>query len=211
MPLDDTKIDKSVTIKPPKFERAVIKIVGTAPYVQHKFSQKALETMRATQEAGSQSRKGKKREPKDFDAVYKAAMHVSRDGWPGIPASSFRNALISACRVVGFKMTIAKLSLFVEADGFDKDDATPLVRIHGEPRMHVAAARNDNGSTDLRARPMWEEWHANVRLRWDAEQFSAEDVVNLFSRVGLQVGIGEGRPDSKNSAGMGWGTFEVQA
>lgn len=24
-----------------------------------------------------------------------------------------------------------------------------------------------------------------------------------------QVGIGEGRNDSKNSAGMGWGSFEV--
>jgi len=31
----------------------------------------------------------------------------------------------------------------------------------------------------------------------------------LLARVGMQVGIGEGRPDSKNSAGMGWGLFEV--
>jgi hypothetical protein len=29
-------------------------------------------------------------------------------------------------------------------------------------------------------------------------------------RVGAQVGIGEGRPDSKNSTGMGWGTFEIK-
>jgi hypothetical protein len=28
-------------------------------------------------------------------------------------------------------------------------------------------------------------------------------------RVGIQVGICEGRPDSKNSAGMGWGTFKL--
>jgi len=28
--------------------------------------------------------------------------------------------------------------------------------------------------------------------------------------VGLQVGIGEGRPDSKNSAGMGWGMFTIE-
>jgi len=35
-------------------------------------------------------------------------------------------------------------------------------------------------------------------------------VTNLLSRVGMQVGIGEGRPFSKNSAGMGWGTFELE-
>lgn len=34
-------------------------------------------------------------------------------------------------------------------------------------------------------------------------------MVNLLSRAGLQVGIGEGRPDSKKSAGMGYGLFTV--
>jgi hypothetical protein len=34
-------------------------------------------------------------------------------------------------------------------------------------------------------------------------------VTNLMQRVGLQVGIGEGRPDSRESAGLGWGTFAI--
>jgi hypothetical protein len=46
-------------------------------------------------------------------------------------------------------------------------------------------------------------------VRFDADQFTAQDVINLISRVGLQVGICEGRPDSKSSAGCGWGTFRV--
>jgi hypothetical protein len=202
---------KKVSISPPKFQVATITIRGVAPYVQHAFSQKALNTMRETQEAGSTSRKGKVRSPKDFDEVYQNATHFSRQGWIGIPASAFRNAMISACRTVGFKMTLAKLSLFVEADGFDKNDGTPLVKItKGEPRRHFAPARNDNGSTDVRCRPMWEDgWEAKVRVRWDADQFTATDVMNLMMRVGAQVGIGEGRPDSPNSAGLGWGIFEV--
>lgn len=202
---------RAVVIHPPKFEVATVRIRGTAPYVQHAFSQKAIDTMIETQSLGSQAKKGRTRAPKDFKAVYEAAMHKSRQGWCGIPASAFRNAMISACRTVGFKMTIAKLSLFVEADGFDAKDGTPLVKItKGQPHEHYASARNDNGSTDIRCRPMWDEgWEANIRIRWDAEQFSASDVMNLFSRVGMQVGIGEGRPDSRNSAGLGWGLFEV--
>jgi hypothetical protein len=35
------------------------------------------------------------------------------------------------------------------------------------------------------------------------------DVLNLVSRCGMQVGIGAGRPDSKASAGCGFGLFQV--
>jgi hypothetical protein len=42
------------------------------------------------------------------------------------------------------------------------------------------------------------------------DQFTHQDVANLMTRVGLQVGLGEGRPDSKNSAGMGWGLFQIE-
>jgi len=202
---------RSVVIEAPKFEMADITIVGTAPYVQNKFSQKARDIMKAKQESGSRGKKGAAREGKDFQATYEAAKHVSREGWCGIPAPSFRNAMISACRIVGFKMTLAKLSVFVEADGFDADDGTPLVQIKGEPRVHEALVRNQTGVADVRWRPMWEQWEATVRVRWDATQFSAQDVVNLLARAGSQVGIGEGRPDSKSSNGMGWGMFEVRA
>lgn len=206
-----TNEKRSVVIEPPKFEMADIKIFGTAPYVQNKFSQKARDQMKAKHEAGSRSKKGAAREGKDFQASYEAAKHISRQGWIGIPAPSFRNAMISACRIVGFKMTLAKLSVFVEADGYDADDGTPLVKIAGKPRIHESLVRNATGVADIRWRPMWEEWSAVVRVRWDATQFSAQDVVNLLARAGSQVGIGEGRPDSKASNGMGWGMFEVRA
>ena len=201
-----------VTIKPPKFGSTTVTIVGVAPLVINACSAKAREQMRQKQEAGSVGRKGKQREPKDFHAAYEAAMHLSREGWHGIPAAAFRNAMISACRIVGFKMTLAKLSLFVHADGYDVVDGTPLVRItKGEPKYVEHPVRNESGVADIRPRPMWAEgWEARVSLRWDEDQFTASDLLNLMARVGLQVGIGEGRPDSKNSAGMGWGLFEIK-
>ena len=203
-------IVEQVSIKAPNFREAVFKIVGTAPYVQAKFSAKAKEMMRGKMMAGTRSKKGQARAARDFEADYKGAMHISRDGWCGIPAGSFRHACISACRLVGFKMTLAKLALFIEADGFDADEGTPLVRIHGKPRMHEQHVRNATGVVDLRVRPMWETWHADLKVRWDADLFSATDILNLLSRVGQQVGIGEGRPDSRQSAGQGWGLFKIE-
>jgi hypothetical protein len=209
-PDDKTKPQARVSISPPKFELARVTIEGTTPLVLHKFSQKVQNTIRATQEAGSQSRKGKTRQARDFDENYENARHRAIEGWDGIPASAFRNALISACRTVGFKMTIAKMSLFVMADGFD-EQGTGLVRItKGEPRCDIRPGRNANGGIDLRARPMFADgWQAQLILKWDGDQFSANDVVNLLARAGQQVGVGEGRPDSKMSAGCGWGEFKV--
>lgn len=199
-----------VVITPPKIGHAVIHIRGVAPYVQHKFGAKARQKLADQHMAGSHAKSRKVREPRDFDADCHDATHFARDGWYGIPAPSFRNAMISACRLVGFQMTKAKLSFFVKHDGVDPD-GTPLVRLFGEPEKHMAYVRNETGVVDLRCRPMWHEWEAKVQVQWDEGQFSATDIYNLMARAGLQVGIGEGRPDSKNSAGQGWGLFELVA
>jgi len=206
------KTEKEITIGAPNFKTIEFGIVGTAPYVQNKFSAKARQQMKETQESGSTSRKGRKKEAKDFQKCYEDAQHLSEDGWNGIPAPAFRNAMISACRMCGFKMTHAKLSVFVEPDGFDPDDGTPLVKItKGKPFYHEGTVRLPTGVADIRARPMWHPgWEANVRVQFDADQFTEEDVTNLMMRAGIQVGVGEGRPDSSKSCGMGWGTFTIE-
>jgi hypothetical protein len=118
--------------------------------------------------------------------------------------------MISACRLVGFKMTLAKLSLFVEADGVDADEPQiPLVRIIGKCVKQEDMARVETGQPYVTVRAAFHEWKAKVRIRWDEDQFTIQDVTNLLSRVGMQVGLCEGRPDSPNSAGMGWGLFEI--
>jgi hypothetical protein len=107
-------------------------------------------------------------------------------------------------------MTIAKMTIFAEADGLDKLDGTPLVRIEGTPEKYEAMVRLPTGAPDLRVRAMWREWKVKLRVKWDADQFTITDVSNLLMRAGQQVGIGEGRPFSKNSAGMGFGTFTIE-
>lgn len=208
-----TTTTKVVTIKPPHIGRAVFHIVGTAPLVIAKFSAKAKQAMRNKQLAGSSANKGAKRDARDFEEDFRQAHHFSEEGWPGISAAAFRCALISACRLVGFKMTIAKLSVFVEADGLDADEGTPLIRIQSvaEPEMYEAMTRNATGVADIRVRPMWRRWEADLRLSYDEDQFTIDDVTNLLMRAGMQVGVGEGRPDSKSSAGQGWGTFRIES
>lgn len=201
---------ETIVIKAPKFRTLRVAIKGTSPYMQARFSAKAMQAMMEKMMAGSQAKGKKVREARDFDDDFRQAQHISTEGWVGIPAAAFRNACISACRTVGFQMTKAKLSVFVESDGLDKVDGTPLVRLDaGEPERTELAVRNQTGVVDIRIRPMWREWGATIRVRFDEDQFSVSDVLNLLARAGMQVGIGEGRPDSKSSAGLGFGLFEV--
>ena len=174
-----------VAIKPPQFGHATVTIIGASPLVINAFSRKTMEQMREKQENGSSARTDKKREAKDFKAAYEAAKHVSREGWCGISAAAFRNAMISACRIANFKMTLAKLSVFVEADGYDRVDGTPLVRItKGTPQHVEHLVRNATGVPDIRPRPMWTAgWEARVHLRWDADQFKVADILNLLGEI----------------------------
>lgn len=212
MPKAATQETEVITIKPLNMRILHVHIVGTAPYMQAAFSEKARNMMSDKMKEGSTARSKRTRTARDFDDDFRQAQHVSTDGWNGIPASAFRNACIDACRMAGYVMTHAKMSIFVEADGFDIVDATPLVRIiGGPPEKATMPVRNATGVADLRARPLWREWSAVVRIRFDADQFTTTDVLNLLNRAGQQVGVGEGRPFSKKSNGLGFGMFTVQS
>jgi hypothetical protein len=200
-----------VQIKPPNIKTILVGIKGTAPLVVHRFSHKAQQGMLDKMEKGSVAKKGQKREAADLNTIYNEARYQAPEGWDGFNASAIRHALISACRLVGFKMTIAKLSVFVVEDGRDKiEPQIPLIRILGKARRLDMWARVETGAAYMTIRPCYDEWAAKIKIRFDADQFSVDDVVNLLARAGEQVGICEGRPDSTNSVGMGWGTFRVE-
>ena len=194
-------------ISPPNFKFVQFKIEGSAPYVQLRFSEKVRNQL--LEKMATEGKAKKKKEPRVYEEEFLLAMYEGPKKERGIPAAAFRNAMISACRTVGFKMTIAKLSVFVEADFYDKNDGTPLIKIEGTPELVQHAVRNQTGVVDVRTRAMWRTWSAVIKIKYDADQFNHNDIANLLMRVGIQVGIGEGRPDGKESAGMGWGLFYI--
>lgn len=205
--------EKLIEIAAPNFGAMETKIIGSSAYVSNRFSQR--DTLMADRErTAEQIQKDKNleksnRKPANYQKRYENSKHVSEEGWCGIPCAAFRSAMISACRLVNYKMTIAKLSIFVLPDGIDRDEGTPLVRIYGKVERNDSRTRNDDGSLGFSARAMWREWYCKLRLQWDADQFSDKSILNLLARVGMQVGVGEGRHDSRSSNGMGWGTFAI--
>jgi hypothetical protein len=200
---------EKVIISAPRMALLQYKLIGVTPYVSNNFSQESQLQMAEKQKKGSQTKKGGTKQPKDFERLYRGSMHISDQGWYGHPASTFRQAMVDACRTVGFKMTLAKMGIFILADGYDASDGRPLVRIEGEPKEFRSFVRLADGKADISCRARWEKWTINLRVEFDLDMFSGEDIANLLIRVGRQVGIGAGRPFSKTSCGQDWGRFTL--
>jgi hypothetical protein len=202
----------TVQIRPANMVVIVIRVRGTAPLVIEAFPEKVKQQLLEHMGTPKAEQKGKKaRSVRNYAEEFQQARHRAVAGWDGIPAMAFRQGMIDACRTTDVPMTIAKIATSIVADGFDARSGDPLVRLQSasEPELTQKPVRNANGSVDIRVRPMWREWWADVQVQFDADLITAESVVNLLDRTGQQVGVGAGRPFSKKSAGQGWGTFTV--
>lgn len=200
---------RGVQIPPIELKTATIKIVGTSFFVANNFGKEARDMLLAKHVAGTSGGKGKKGK-KDVEKEAHESAHWTEDGQMGIPCGAFRNAMIDACRGANFKMTLAKMAIEADAQGYDAEDGVPLVIIHGKRKTIVSPVRNATGVIDMRPRThVMPGWTVDLRITWDDTMFSLEDVVNLVNRAGHQIGIGAGRKFSKMSAGCGWGSFKV--
>ena len=206
---------KKNIITPAHLIRLKFSISGISPLVVHRFSLKAKiiieHGMTQTKTPGA----GKKvREVVNFEDVFNEARYIARakPEWDGFNAAALRKATILACKLVNFQMTLARLSFFTEADGWDKyEPQIPLIKIIGKPVMQKDVAWVKSGITKkpyITCRPAYHDWKSNPVINFDADQFSVNDIINIIDRVGAQVGLCEGRPSS-DSGGLGWGLFEI--
>lgn len=182
-------------------ETLLIPLVGTAPLIVHKFSEKSKRQMLDAM----QGRKTPK-QPKDPEADYEAAFYKHDDEGYGFPVIAFKAASVSACRFFGkaMPMTLARQCIFFDAE-FSKRDGQKLARIIGEPHMREDVVRVGMGGSDLRYRPEFTEWQTQVEVTYVKSMLTRESVVSLIEAGGMGVGVGEWRPEKKGD----FGTYQI--
>lgn len=185
-----------------------IQIVGTTPLIVHAFSEKGRKAIEEKQQKKAKAAKA----ARDPEEEYRGCFYLMPGSGPagtktaryGIPAAGFKKGAISACRYTdGLTMTKANGAFFV------LDDGGGLVEIEAsDPVMRVDTVRiGPNKVLDMRYRPEFAEWKCNLRIRYNAANLSAEQIVNLFHHAGFHVGYGEMRPEK---GGYSYGMFEVR-
>ena len=181
-------------------ETLSVPIVGTAPLIVHKFSEKAKRQMLDNM----QGRKTPK-VAKDPQAEYEAAFYRLKDGGYGFPAIAFKAATVSASRFYGKSVTMTSLRQFVFVNGEPSEDGQQMVRIDGEPIMREDVVRVGMGGTDLRYRPQFTEWSTVLQVTYVTSALTRDSLLSLIDAGGLGVGVGEWRPEKKGD----FGTYRI--
>src|SRR4030042_22602 len=110
-----------VHLQAPDLRRVKIDIVGTAPLICHRWSEKAKKQILDKQTKQATQAKEAKNPEKDF----RASLYVIEGGY-GFPSIAFKAAMVRAGTYADMKMTYLRGAFHVEGE---------LVRIEGEPTM----------------------------------------------------------------------------
>ena len=177
-------------------ETIQVPILGTSPLVMHRFSEKAkLEMLHNAQ--------GKKtpKAPKNPEAEYEAAFYRLKSGEPGFPALGFKAATVGGARFYGKQISMTALKQFVFFSGEPGEDGHYYVQIFGEPEMREDVVRVGRGGTDLRYRPQFTEWTANLTVTYVDSMLTRGSLLSLIEAGGMGVGVGEWRPERDGDFG----------
>jgi len=189
------KQSSSVCISLPKRKRVILGIVSTSPMIQHRWSEKAKEMIRNKQQTGDKKKNRDIRVPED---ECEAATYRTSDGRYGIPLLSIKAAIVSAAhKDLGIEKTLVRKSIFMP--DILSDGVLPIYC--DDPIMREDMVRVGMGSADLRYRPEFKNWSAELTFEIDAELMTTENLLALIERAGFSVGICEWRPEKGGEFG----------
>ncbi|MFG1260020.1 hypothetical protein V5F79_22090 [Xanthobacter flavus] len=200
---------EEVSIELPRLDIRMmeVQLVGDSPLIVHSWSEKAKKEMLGKQ---MKAAKGAK-EAKNPKADYEAAMYRLPDGGFGFPSVAFKAAAVTAgTSVAGLTKVAARQAFHILGEDVDVKGAfdgssarVNLVRIEGAaPTMREDMVRVGMGTADLRYRPEFTSWFANVLVRYNANVLSESQILNLLNVSGFAVGVGEWRPEKDGQYGM---------
>lgn len=191
-----------ITVEKIGTETMIVPLVGTAPLIVHRFSEKAkLQMLQAMQ--GVKTPKV----AKDPEAEYEASRYRTDDGGDGFPVIAFKAATVSGARLYGKAVTMTQLrqAMFFDAPLSKTAGNIKLARIDGTPHMREDVTRVGNGGTDLRYRAEFIEWSTQLVVTYVPNLLTQESVLGLIEAGGMSVGVGEWRPEKRGD----YGTFTL--
>lgn len=186
-------INQSVIIEQPNTLFVSVEIKGTAPLIQNKFSQKAIEEMLRKHMGLSVQREKKiPSECIERATVYNSAGKVC------IPPTAFKKAMLTAStQVKSLKKTQLRTSIFIVGNSI------PITFSRMVPRMDMVRTSGIGRTPDVRFRPAFEDWTARLTIEF-SDVLPPQTVVDLVNRAGT-VGVGEWRPERDGT----FGTFVI--
>ena len=182
-------------------ETVRVPIIGTTPLIVHRFSEKAKRIMLDNM----QGRKSPK-EAKDPEAEYEAAFYRLKGGGYGFPVTAFKLATVGGARFYPRNaVTMKGLKQFMFFRGEMGEDGQSLAPIEGEPQMREDVVTVGRGGTDLRYRPIFQEWSSVLEVTYVTSALTRGSLLSLIDAGGMGIGVGEWRPEKNGD----FGTYRI--
>jgi len=201
----------------------MVPVTGTSPLIISKFSDKAKRTMLGAQQGETQVRERRDPDREFRDAMYRFADKDQGGAGYGIPAVSFKEATVGSARYYkGISMKEVRQFMFFRGvwssieqqylvrilpqdDLWANDPPTnpETGEIHSFPRQREDVVRlaGASRSADLRYRPEFIGWRANLFVTYVQSCISRNSVINMINAGGMGVGVGEWRPERRGEFG----------
>lgn len=194
-----SKAPTTITVPSLNIETLSVKIVGTAPLIFHKWSEKAKRQI--TDKQAKKAVGG--REKRDPEQEYKDSYYYDKMGRIAFPATNIKQAVTDAVRNIpgsGLTMTLLRGAAFIVGDS----DGLVSVDYESE-EMREDMVRVGLGSADVRYRGQLKGWSMQLIIKYNADVLSASQVINLLRIAGFSCGLGEWRPQKNGD----FGTFDL--
>jgi hypothetical protein len=165
-------------------------VVGTSPFIMHRFSQKAWQELllpSIRENRASLEQKLKHDPYAEFrGAFYRNSNPRAKTAYH-IPNGAFHGAIASAALDMpgAKKAQIERLTKITSVN----------IELYGIPKIFCSMVRNSDISRtpDVRTRPIFPRWACTVSVRYAKNALTAKAVANLFGAAGEIIGIGDWR------------------
>jgi hypothetical protein len=193
---------KNIVIQAPNFQTVQLKVTGLTPLIQNKMKETVIQEM-ADVRAGKKTKVNAARTAIDPQKEFIKSAYQQDDGGFGFPASAFKQCAVRAGKGIGLAMTDARTLFFVLPNAPDGE----CVALKSKKPVMRQDPVNVKTGKDLRFRPEFRDWSANLDIRFDADRITIDQIANLLNHGGQTVGVGEWRPEKNGT----FGTFHVGA
>lgn len=192
-----------IELPPLKVASLKVTLIGDSPLISHRWSDKARKMMLDKQMKKAKTAKEAKDPFQDFvESLYwlstrpenatPASVEKAKFGFPVV---AFKAAAVDACsHIDGVTKVEARGAFHVIGEFAEIEGDAPIMR---EDMVKIAM-----GTADIRYRGEFKHWKTTLKIRYNANGLSPEQIINLFNTAGFAVGVGEWRPQRDGSYGM---------
>lgn len=175
--------------------RVALRLKGTSPLLCHRFEEKAITEM-LTKQIGIPYERGKKHPKGQFEG----GKYLNTKGEDCLPTSAIRKAMVEAATFSDDMTKKLALGAF-----YFIGEYAPLKFDRCEMRTDVCRTSGLGRVPDIRFRPEYHDWSADVVVDFNSRMITIDQLLYLVREAGTAIGLLEWRAQKAGSHGM----FEV--